>query len=61
MKKMVVLNEYDNKLKALVKAFNKGLIDFDEVCDLNLMNLDKNKIEYVEYLELKRKNKVSLG
>ena len=61
MKKMVVLNEYDNKLKTLIKAFNEGLIDFDEVCDLNLMNLDKNKIEYVEYLELKRKNKVRLG
>ena len=57
---MVVLNEYDNKLKVLIKAFNEGLIDFDEVCDLNLMNLDKNKIEYLEYLELKRKNKVRL-
>ena len=61
MKKMVVLNEYDNKLKVLIKAFNEGLIDFDEVCDLNLVNLDKNKIEYLEYLELKRKNKVRLG
>jgi hypothetical protein len=61
MKKMIVLKEYSNELKVLVKAFNKGLIDFDEVCDLNLMDLDKNKIEYLEYLELKRKNKVRLG
>jgi len=35
---------YDNELKALIKAFNNRLITFEEMCELNLLNDDKVKI-----------------
>jgi hypothetical protein len=43
--KFEIKSSYDQQLKDLVKAFNRGLITFDEMCELNLNNVDKEKID----------------
>jgi len=35
---------YDDEFKVLINAFNNGLITFDELGELNLLNEDKVKI-----------------
>jgi len=36
---------YEPELKKLISNFNKGLISFDEMCELNLVVVDKINIE----------------
>jgi len=36
---------YEPELKKLINSFNKGLISFDEMCELNLVVVDKINIE----------------
>ena len=43
--KLEIKSSYDQQLKDLVKAFNRGLITFVEMCILNLNNVDKEKID----------------
>ena len=43
--KLEIKSSYDQQLKDLVKAFNRGLITFGEMCILNLNNVDKEKID----------------
>ena len=38
-------NKYDKQLKDLIKAFNNGLITFDEMCELNMNVIDKANID----------------
>ena len=38
-------SNYDQQLKDLIKAFNSGLITFDEMCELNMNVIDKATID----------------
>ena len=42
--KFEIKNNYEEHLKELIKAFNNGLITFDEMCELNLRVSDKFNI-----------------
>ena len=39
-----IQSSYDQGFKDLIKAFNSGLISFDEMCELTLNIVDKVKI-----------------
>ena len=43
--KFEIKSSYDQQLKDLIKAFNSGLITFDEMCELNLNKVDKANID----------------
>ena len=42
--KFRIQSSYGQHLKDLIKAFNSGLISFDEMCELTLNIVDKVKI-----------------
>ena len=42
--KFKIQSSYDQGLNDLIKAFNGGLISFDEMCELTLNIVDKVKI-----------------
>jgi hypothetical protein len=43
--KFEIKSSYDQQLNDLIKAFNSGLITFDEMCELNLNKVDKVNID----------------
>jgi hypothetical protein len=43
--KFEIKSNYDQQLKDLIKAFNSGLITFDEMCELNMNVIDKANID----------------
>jgi len=53
--KFEIKSSYDQQLKDLVKAFNSGLITFDEMCELNLNKVDKTNIDMLRNKECKIK------
>jgi len=42
--KFEIKNDFEKHLKEIIKAFNSNLITFDEMCELNLSETDKIKI-----------------
>ena len=42
--KFRIQSSYGQQLKDLIKAFNDGLISFDEMCELNQYTIDKVSI-----------------
>ena len=42
--KFRIQSSYGQQLKDLIKAFNSGLISFDEMCELNQYTIDKVNI-----------------
>jgi hypothetical protein len=42
--KFRIQSSYGQHLKDLIKAFNSGLISFDEMCELNQYTIDKVNI-----------------
>jgi predicted HTH domain antitoxin len=42
--KFRIQSSYDQQLNDLIKAFNSGLISFDEMCELNQYTIDKVNI-----------------
>jgi hypothetical protein len=42
--KFKIQSSYGQQLKDLIKAFNNGLISFDEMCELNQYTIDKVNI-----------------
>jgi hypothetical protein len=42
--KFRIQSSYGQHLKDLIKAFNGGLISFDEMCELNQYTIDKVNI-----------------
>ena len=53
--KFEIKSNYDQQLKDLIKAFNSGLITFDEMCELNMNVIDKANIDKLRNKQVKQK------
>ena len=53
--KFEIKSNYDQQLKDLIKAFNSGLITFDEMCELNMNVIDKANIDKLRNKQSKQK------
>ena len=53
--KFEIKSNYDQQLKDLIKAFNNGLITFDEMCELNMNVIDKANIDKLRNKQSKLK------
>ena len=53
--KFEIKSNYDQQLKDLIKAFNSGLITFDEMCELNMNVIDKTNIDKLRNKQVKQK------
>jgi hypothetical protein len=51
--KFEIKSNYDQQLKDLIKAFNSGLITFDEMCELNMNVIDKTNIDKLRNKQVK--------
>lgn len=53
--KFEIKSNYDQQLKDLIKAFNSGLITFDEMCELNMNVIDKANIDKLRNKQSKQR------